>query len=75
MPALKSKQPAAEQQQKKYPAKRLLDSKLLAGYQRDFAGVILGTGTYTVQEAKGILDQALKSGADKDKKKGEDAKA
>ncbi len=45
-----------------FPAAVLLKSKALSEYQRDFAKVILGEGTYTVEEAKAILDKTLKKG-------------
>lgn len=49
-----------ETAEKRYATKRLLKSKALAGYQKDFARVILKEPFYSVQEAKDILDKALK---------------
>ena len=46
----------------RYPTGQLLESKALAGYQRDFARVLLTRPEYTLQEAKGILDQFFKGG-------------
>jgi hypothetical protein len=40
----------------------LLRSKALAGYQKDFARVILTAPEYTVEEAKAALDAVLKKG-------------
>lgn len=48
--------------EKKYKTERLLKSRHLAGYQPDFARVILKEQEYTVKEAKEALDQALKGG-------------
>lgn len=48
--------------EKKYPTAMLLKSQALAGYQRDFAKVILKDPEYTVDEAKAALDAALKGG-------------
>lgn len=47
---------------KKYPTKKLLKSRHLAGYQPDFARVILTEPAYSISEAKEALDQALKGG-------------
>lgn len=44
------------------PTALLLESQELAGYQRDFAGVLLTGPDYTIQEAKGILDKFFKGG-------------
>ena len=44
----------------KYPTSKLLKSKHLAGYQRDFARVILTEPEYTIEEAKQLLDEKLK---------------
>lgn len=49
--------------EKRYPTERLLRSKLLSGYQQDFARVLLTEPEYTINEAKAILDKILK-GAD-----------
>lgn len=46
----------------RHPTAQLLESKALAGYQRDFARVLLTGPDYTVQEAKEILDQFFKGG-------------
>lgn len=46
--------------EKKYLTSKLLKSKYLAGYQRDFAKVILTEPEYTVSEARAVLDRVLK---------------
>lgn len=46
----------------KYQTERLLQSKALAGYQKDFARVILTAPEYTVEEAKAAIEAALKKG-------------
>lgn len=46
----------------RYTRDKLLASKALAGYQRDFAAVILTNETYTIKEAKAALDAVLKRG-------------
>ena len=46
----------------KYQTEMLLRSKALAGYQKDFARVILTAPEYTVEEAKAALDAVLKKG-------------
>lgn len=46
----------------KYSTSKLLKSKHLAGYQRDFARVILTESEYTIEEAKKLLDEKLKGG-------------
>lgn len=43
----------------KYSAEKILKSKLFAGYQQDFARVILGNGYYTIEEAKILLDEKI----------------
>ena len=48
--------------EKKYPTEQLLKSRALAGYQRDFAKVILKEPGYTVAEAQAALDAVLKGG-------------
>ena len=48
--------------EKRYPAQALLQSKALAGYQRDFARTLLTKPDYTVQEAKALLDKFFKRG-------------
>lgn len=40
----------------KYPADVLLNSRALAGYQKDFARAVLGGREYTVREARAALD-------------------
>lgn len=41
----------------KYKTESLLKSKVFAGYQQDFAQVLLPDSEYTVEEAKEILDK------------------
>lgn len=48
--------------EKTYPTGALLESKALAGYQPDFARAILTKNTYTVREAKEVLEKYLKGG-------------
>lgn len=58
-----SKTPVAMSHKKetqKYPTSKLLKSKHLAGYQRDFARVILTEPEYTIEEARKLLDERLK---------------
>ena len=62
MPKLNEKSAVVPQQEKKYPTRKLLNSKHLAGYQRDFARVILTETEYTIKEAITILDEVLKGG-------------
>lgn len=50
---------------KMYPTQKLLNSSHLAGYQKDFAKVILTEPAYTISEAKAVLDRELKKGKDK----------
>lgn len=45
-----------------YSTERLLKSKALAGYQQDFAKVILTKPYYTIPEARAALDAVLKKG-------------
>lgn len=45
---------------KKYQTEKLLKSRQLSGYQRDFAKVILKEKEYGIKEAKALLDKALK---------------
>lgn len=56
--------PAAERSgtELRYPTHVLLNSKALAGYQKDFAKALLPAPDYTLQEAKDILDQFFKGG-------------
>lgn len=53
----------SQQKQKKYPTAKLLKSKVLSGYQQDFARVILSDPEYTIEDAKAALDKVLKGGA------------
>lgn len=46
----------------RYKREKLLKSKALAGYQRDFAAVILTKDEYSIDEAKAALDAVLKKG-------------
>ena len=46
--------------EKRYPAEVLLRSRVLSGYQKDFAKVILANKEYTVQEAIEALDKMMK---------------
>lgn len=46
--------------EKRYPAEVLLKSRVLSGYQKDFAKVILADKEYTVQEAIEALDKMMK---------------
>ncbi len=48
--------------EKTYPTDRLLKSRHLAGYQQDFAKVILTKPEYTIKDAKSALDKALRGG-------------
>lgn len=48
-----------KEQEKSYPTRDLLESKALAGYQRDFAKILLTKPAYTVREAKAVLDKFL----------------
>lgn len=67
MPVSKrSKKPAAGTQQKeerRYPTGKLLASRHLAGYQQDFARVILKDPEYTISGALEALDGKLKGGS------------
>lgn len=45
----------------RYPTERLLRSKHFAGYQQDFARVILTEPEYSIEEAKKLLDEKLKN--------------
>ena len=49
-------------EEKKYPTKKLLKSRHLAGYQRDFAKVILTKPGYSISEAVETLDMSFKKG-------------
>ena len=53
-----------EQAAKSYATEKLLKSKEFAGYQQDFARVILTKPEYTVEEAKKAIDAVLKPGKD-----------
>ena len=46
----------------RYQTERLLRSKALAGYQKDFVKVILTKPEYTLEEARAALDAVLKKG-------------
>lgn len=46
----------------RYPTAELLSSKKLAGYQRDFAKVLLTKPDYTLQEAMDVLERFFKGG-------------
>ena len=46
----------------RYPTDKLLKSKHLTGYQRDFARVILTEPEYTISGAIDALERALKGG-------------
>ena len=43
--------------EKTYPTEALLQSKALAGYQKDFARALLPKSAYSLREAKQILDK------------------
>ncbi|MCI9472951.1 MAG: hypothetical protein HFF31_02975 [Flavonifractor sp.] len=47
------------------PTEQLLRSKALAGYQKDFASVLLPGPEYTVEEARSILDQFFKKAGER----------
>ena len=47
----------------KYTREKLLKSKALAGYQPDFAAVILDKEEYTIKQAKAAIEAALQKGA------------
>ena len=49
--------------EKTYSTEALLRSKALAGYQQDFAKVLLTGPEYTIQEAKAVLGRFFKGGA------------
>lgn len=50
------------QKEKRYATEKLLKSRHLAGYQPDFAKVILTKPAYSVSEAIEVLEKALKGG-------------
>ncbi len=50
------------QKEKRYSTEKLLKSRYLAGYQPDFAKVILTKPAYSVAEAIEALEKALKGG-------------
>lgn len=50
----------SQPEEKKYPTEKLLKSRHLQGYQRDFAKVILVEPEYTISGARATLDAALK---------------
>ena len=47
---------------RKYPTERLLRSRHLAGYQKDFAKAILTEPAYSISEARAALDKVMKGG-------------
>lgn len=49
-----------KKEEPKYLTSKLLKSGHLAGYQQDFARVILTEPEYTIKEAKKLLDEKLK---------------
>ena len=49
-------------QDKKYPTRKLLKSRHLAGYQPDFAKAVLREPAYSIAEAKEILENVMKAG-------------
>lgn len=59
MPKLKNNE-KEEKAVTRYPTERLLKSKHLAGYQPDFARVILTEPEYSIEEAKAALERVLK---------------
>lgn len=52
----------AKTEEKKYSTEKLLKSHRFAGYQPDFARVILKEPEYTISEAVDALETALKGG-------------
>ena len=46
-----------KEKEKTYPTEALLQSKALAGYQKDFARALLPKSAYSLREAKQILDK------------------
>lgn len=50
----------SHEKKKKYPTGKLLGSRTLAGYQQDFARVVLAEQEYTIEEARDKLDRILK---------------
>lgn len=46
-----------KENEKTYPTGTLLESRALAGYQKDFARAVLTRPAYTLQEAKAVLDK------------------
>jgi len=55
-------EPVRAQEETRYPAAGLLNSKSLSGYQRDFAKVLLTERDYTLQEAKAVLERYFNGG-------------
>ncbi|NBH72196.1 hypothetical protein D3Z51_09215 [Clostridiaceae bacterium] len=55
-----SKVATSQQKEKKYPTGRLLKSRHLQGYQRDFAKAVLVEPEYSISGAREALDAALK---------------
>ena len=55
--AVKKEEPKEE---KRFPVAKLLRSRHLAGYQPDFAKVVLTEPEYTISEAQEALERNLK---------------
>lgn len=53
---------AMSQRERKYSTGQLLKSRALSGYQPDFVKVILTEPEYTIEEARAVLESALKGG-------------
>ena len=51
-----------QQPERKYSTQKILKSKALSGYQKDFAKVILKEKEYTIEGAIAALDSVLKGG-------------
>ena len=56
------KKPEKMEPEKRYRTEKLLKSRYLAGYQRDFAKVILTEPAYSISEARALLNNILKGG-------------
>lgn len=61
-PAVVQKPEENKAANRKYPTERLLRSRHLAGYQKDFAKAILTEPAYSISEAKAVLDKVMKGG-------------
>lgn len=59
MSKIKKGAPQDEAPEVKYNTERLLRSKVLAGYQQDFARAVLKAPEYTISEAKAVIEAAL----------------